>query len=449
MASTPKQPSRLRRAVEDAETHRKILELLAGKKIRNAKSEIKGMFDQKPVSKAMTPEDHEKLKDRAVDREKIGTAGAGAGFVLGTKGRELAPGAASWMVRSAKKVGEPEHMARLAHRTKQIRALSNKSGAAIVAAGLGVASQGLASEVHHRRAMGEHPTISDVIHKSEGKSMPTQKSSLGLGDITKSASNVKPTAADTAALGASIAGGYNLGSAGDAAFRARGARKGGEADVKAAKSIPDHFAAAPIRNFFDSRAATRLSEAKRLRRVATTHGVAGAGLTAGALGYVYANRHNPNSSMSNRRAKRDISKAYDPEANRHDRQALESGAAAGGAVVGAGASVASGTHAHRLVSRSKAQMKNAKEADETTRTKLADAVMPNVKASKADLGIAATAHNAAHNARKAAGELRTSAKKFHGGSVASGLAAAGLGAAAYGIQRADRKGRGQTYGYGY
>ena len=104
----------------------------------------------------------------AQKRKRAGLATAGTGFLLADRAKSMAPGAADWTTRSAKKIGAEEHAARVAHKTALIGRHGARTGAALATAGLLLAGQGALSDAKDKakaklkERQGKGPEMVDV-----------------------------------------------------------------------------------------------------------------------------------------------------------------------------------------------------------------------------------------------------------------------------------------------
>lgn len=104
----------------------------------------------------------------AQKRKRAGLATAGTGFLLADRAKSMAPGAADWTTRSAKKIGEAEHKAQVERRTALIGRHGARTGAALATAGLLLAGQGALSDAKDKakaklkERQGKGPEMVDV-----------------------------------------------------------------------------------------------------------------------------------------------------------------------------------------------------------------------------------------------------------------------------------------------
>lgn len=161
-------------------------------------------------------------------------------------------------------------------------------------------------------------------------------------------------------------------------------------------------------------------------------------------------------SWENRRSPQGVQKAYDPETQRHRRQNLYSGAAAGGAAVAGSAAVGLGaaSRSKHILGTGQAKVERHENAVLTRRQGRQMATFkqktPPVPAGKlpgqGHLKGNITAHEAAVRAGNASRRSLTAARKLRGGALGAGAAAAALGATAYGLHERDRT-SGASYVY--
>jgi len=406
---------------------------------------VRGIRDQKEkVGKALG--DPPKAR-HAQERKKAGLGAAGVGYLAATRAKDVSPHAAEMVTRSAKKIGEAERATRIARKVKVMDQVAGKGGAGLVAAGLGLATEGYINDLRHRKVFerakkktfGKAYTPGEIAYHDTQSQIHSRKAS---------AANKRKNAGYKTA-GAGLAGGY-LGYQ----YAPEIARTAG----RMADKTETH---------------TKLANAARkttnVRRAAVLGGAglaaAGAGLiTEGhitgtrnrgkktaELRAVQAARQRRNAAELNKSAFF-VEKAFDSERQRHKRADLYEGAAAGGAVAaGTGAGVLAGKSVKlkvKAAGKTKAAANNRAEASAALRRMNLDPKDP-IRLVRNKTNVEATARRL----RSAAGQdavarkARIASRALSGGAKGAALGAAGLGAAAYGIHRSDRKGSGRSYAY--
>lgn len=174
-------------------------------------------------------------------------------------------------------------------------------------------------------------------------------------------------------------------------------------------------------------------------------GVAGVGLGRAAHHAAAQNRETRAAQKARRERTASMSKAFDPEKQRHRRADLQAGAAAGGAVVAASGARRSAQTARTARSDAGTLRLKAMGAHAKVQGNLNSMASTTPKTSQ-NVSHVAHLHREALGQEKMAGQAAKVARVAGRKSKAGAAASAGLGVAAYAIHRRDQ-GPGRSYGY--
>jgi hypothetical protein len=369
-----------------------------------------------PASSGLPGDNREAQLARS--RRKVGLSTAGVGYLLASRSKDVAPGAADLITRSSKKIGEEERAIKVKARTARIGRVSGKGGAALVGGGLLLAGEGAINDLRLRNAHGRarqevKAKVGERVQKSAfGVEHEVSKGIPGLGGVG-------------AQIGAKLAG-------------MSGARTGLKIG---AKLDPVAIKLKPI--------GTKIGESAKAGGLAparfTPEGIrptkAGVGYMAGGAGLTLG------------LAKPDgkVGKAYDSERSRHGRQDMYSGAATGGAVVAGAGAVEAGRRAGKAKRLSTILQNSSDQSRARMQNKLTLLSKPvnagGEPKSAANIKTLTQNDRAAASSGKSAVKLAGKAKRLTRASGAAAFGAAALGGAAYGLHDYDRRRGGASYRY--
>jgi hypothetical protein len=459
------------------------------------------------------PSDNRKAR-RARSREKAGLATAGVGALIASRGKEMAPGTVGLVTRNpGKKLTAVEHEAKLARRAAKFEGAAGKAGAVLAAGGLLTAGVGLAQDWHAR---GVIPRAQKKIRNQlQGSNVPMVKSAFGVEDVRlskgagKVTNKVLDTLIDVGERHPNLAP-----AAGVLAGAAAGTAVGGEIDRRRANRLgaqvsPREYWGHPFKSGKKIHA-TRLEaeyhgrarqnvwgnlvpvnkgvgEAILWHPLTPVAATAAGGVAGLEIGRRVGNRYGADISPGQMarhpiqsgkkvrrtlvaaeyegRARRNkagflvpVQKAFDPEGQRHRRQNLYSGAATGGAVIGASGAVGLGVASRKKHIQGATELAESEAINSELTRRHGVMTTAHDPGSKMDAARRARAlrpathagnirlHEAALKAGADSRKTLTTARRLRGGAVGAGVTAAALGATAVGVHRRER-GPGATYVY--